>query len=94
MLDSRASIRGFLVPHLNGLRVTDDEDIFATGYLNSLFAVQLIKWIEDAFNVPIASEDLDIGNFRTIASIEEFVERKMRRGTADQSSLRAADTVA
>jgi acyl carrier protein len=73
----RALIREFLDQHVGGAHFTDDEDIFASGYLNSLFAVQLVMWVEQTFGTPVASEDLDLANFRTVEAIDEFVGRKL-----------------
>jgi methoxymalonate biosynthesis acyl carrier protein len=75
-------IRAFIAHHTNGLSLDDDDDIFATGYVNSLFAVQLVMWIERTFGTPVASEDLDISNFHTVGAIIRFIEKK-KRGTAD-----------
>ncbi|MBF5033656.1 acyl carrier protein [Micromonospora sp. ANENR4] len=70
-------IRDFVESHINGLAVDDDEDIFATGYVNSLFAVQLVMFVENTFGVTANGDDLDIGNFRTINVIDAFVTSKL-----------------
>lgn len=54
----------------------DDEDMFATGYVNSMFALQLVQFVEGEFGITVDSEDLELDNFRTVSSIAEFVERK------------------
>lgn len=83
MADSSiALIRDYVLGHVSGIDVLDDEDIFAAGYVNSLFAVQLVLWIERTFDVPMTSEDLHISHFRTIAAIAEFVDG--RRAPATQ----------
>lgn len=76
MTEQLAIIREFVGRHLNGLELADTADIFATGYVNSLFAVQLVMFVENRFGVPVSGTDLDIVNFRTIRAIEEFVKRK------------------
>jgi acyl carrier protein len=81
MADSTVSvIRQYVLAHVNGIDVADEEDIFAAGYVNSLFAVQLVLWVEQTFRVPMSSEDLHVENFRTIAAIAAFVDE--RRSTA------------
>lgn len=75
--DRRVLIREFLDEHLNGAAFADGEDIFASGYLNSLFAVQLVMWVEQTFGTPVAGEDLDLSNFRTVEAIDDFVGRKL-----------------
>ena len=74
--DRRPLIRDFVSQHVNGVELADDDDIFATGYVNSLFAVQLVMWVERTFGSQVAGADLDIANFRTIDAIDAFVERK------------------
>jgi len=75
--ERRILIREFLDEHLNGATFADEEDIFASGYLNSLFAVQLVMWVEQTFGAPVAGEDLDLSNFRTVEAIDDFVGRKL-----------------
>jgi acyl carrier protein len=69
-------ITSFLLRHIRKDRVGRDEDIFTAGYVNSLFALQLIAFIEKTFTIRVDDEDLDLANFRTVAAIEAFVERK------------------
>lgn len=69
-------IRQFVLANTSGVDVVDDEDIFAAGYVNSLFAVQLVLWVEQTFGVPMTSEDLNIDHFRTIAAIAAYVDRR------------------
>jgi acyl carrier protein len=53
-----------------------DDDIFEAGFGNSLFAMQLVTFVEQAFGIEIDSEDLDIDNFRTIRRVAALIERK------------------
>jgi acyl carrier protein len=71
-----ALIRNFISDHVNGLRVEEDEDVFAAGYVNSLFVVQLVTWVERTFDVTVGTEDLDFENFRSAAAVASFVDRK------------------
>jgi methoxymalonate biosynthesis acyl carrier protein len=56
--------------------IPDDQDIFASGLVNSLFAMQLVLFIEKEFQVKVEDEDLDINNFNTIAAMVGFIGRK------------------
>lgn len=56
-----------------------DEDIFESGYTNSLFAMQLVDFVERQFGIEIDAEDLQIDNFRTVARVAALVERKTAR---------------
>lgn len=72
----RTSVRGFISRHANGSQFDDDEDLFAGGHVNSLFAVQLVMWIERNFGTPIEGADLDFANIRSVSAIASFVDRK------------------
>lgn len=62
-------------------RITDDEDMFARGFVSSMFAMQLVAFIEQSFDVEVENEDLELDNFRSIAALTAFVERKQDAGT-------------
>jgi methoxymalonate biosynthesis acyl carrier protein len=72
------TIRDFVHANLNGAVIADDEDIFASGYVNSLFVVQLVMFVEQAFGLRIAGDDLDIRNLATIEDIDRLVSRTSR----------------
>jgi methoxymalonate biosynthesis acyl carrier protein len=76
----RDMVRGFISQHAKGVMVDDDEDLLGGGYVNSLFAVQLVMWIERKFGTPIEGADLDFANIRSISAIEAFVDRKRAVG--------------
>lgn len=56
--------------------VDDSEDFFAAGLVDSLFAIQLVAFVEKEFGVAVEREDLDIANFLSINAIVAFVSRK------------------
>lgn len=70
-------ISSFLLRHLRKDRIARDEDIFGAGYVNSLFALQLIAFVEKTFSIRVEDDDLDLANFRTVAAIDGFVQRKL-----------------
>lgn len=72
----RADVRAYMLQRLDGLHVDDDENLFERGYVNSLFAVQLVMWIERTFGVPMEGADLDIANIESVSAIASFVESK------------------
>lgn len=76
MNDIKTQIHTFLNPHFKGHDVQDDEDIFALGFVNSLFAMQLVMFVEQTFNVTVEDDDLDIDNFRTVNNIAALITRK------------------
>jgi methoxymalonate biosynthesis acyl carrier protein len=76
MKDAKAKIKEFLSQFFSNYKLQNDEDIFALGFVNSLFAMQLVLFIEKELQVTIDNEDLDIENFRTINAMASLVERK------------------
>ena len=72
----RAKVRDFVGRFIRNHDLADDEDIFATGFVNSMFAMQLVQFVESTFGVAIESEDLEIDNFRSIDAITALVTRK------------------
>lgn len=76
MQDAKAKIKDFLSQYFANHDLQDDDDIFAQGFINSMFAMQLVLFIEQAFQITIENEDLDIENFRTINAMAQLIERK------------------
>ena len=76
MLDIRSKTKAFLARFFQNVDLGDDEDIFALGFVNSLFAMQLVLFVENEFGISVENEDLDIENFRTINAIVHLIERK------------------
>ena len=76
MQDTKTSIRQFIGKFFHNIELTDDQDIFASGFVNSLFAMQLVLFIEKTFAIKIENEDLDIDKFRSLNAIARLVERK------------------
>jgi acyl carrier protein len=75
-MDTKARIREFVSRHLGGYDLRDDEDIFATAYVNSMFAMQLVQFMETAFGFEVESEDMELENFRSIDALEALARRK------------------
>ncbi|MCK4412798.1 MAG: acyl carrier protein [Candidatus Eisenbacteria sp.] len=80
MQDSRMKIRDFLGRFFGDYQLRDDEDIFGVGFVNSLFAMQLVLFIEKEFGITVGNEDLSLANFRSIGAMAELIERKRSGG--------------
>ena len=50
--------------------------IFEEGIVNSLFAIELMTFLEQEFEIKIKMDDLDFENFQTVNCIYDFVQRK------------------
>lgn len=79
MDEIKAKIREFLGRYIPNQEIADDEDMFTRGYVNSLFVVQLVLFVEQELGAPVKDDDLDFDNFRSIAAIAGFVEAKAAR---------------
>ena len=80
-------IRNMVENNLNifnsDVEFSDDDNIFRKGFVDSLFAVQLIAYLEQEFGIKVDNEDLDINNFHSVNKMVVFVERKQKgRGEA------------
>lgn len=71
----RTKIHAFLHKFFQNVELQDDQDIFALGFVNSLFAMQLVLFVESEFKLTIEDEDLDIEHFRSVDAIVQLVER-------------------
>jgi acyl carrier protein len=80
--DIRASLRLFLSKYIRASDFADSQNIFASGYVNSLFAMQLVLHVEGAFGITVENEDMDIANFSSVDALARFVGHKLGAGVA------------
>ena len=85
MEKTKTTIREFLSRFFKTADLKDDDDIFALGFVNSLFAMQLVMFIEKEFGFTIDNEELDISNFRASQATAQRVERKTSSATPTNS---------
>jgi methoxymalonate biosynthesis acyl carrier protein len=76
MKENREKIKAFLARVVRDYDLQDNEDIFGLGFVNSMFAMQLVLFVEQEFKISIENEDLEIDNFNTINALVNLVERK------------------
>jgi acyl carrier protein len=53
-----------------------DLDIFDEGLVSSLFAIELMTFLEKNFALKVTMEDLDMENFKSVNRITQFIEYK------------------
>jgi methoxymalonate biosynthesis acyl carrier protein len=73
--DVVAAVRAFFAEAVDDVPGPDD-DIFARGTVTSLFALQLIAFVESTYGIEVEPEDLYLANFRTINTVAAFVGAK------------------
>jgi acyl carrier protein len=77
-MDVRTRIRQYFSGAI-AEEISDDDDIFELGATNSLFAIQLVTFVESEFSITAEREDLNIANFSSISALTNFVLRKLDR---------------
>ncbi|MFI7276977.1 acyl carrier protein [Streptomyces sp. NPDC049879] len=81
--DTARHIRDDLTAFLAARTRTDvgpDVDLFASGLVTSLFAMELLVHVEQSFGVQVAGPDLTLDNFRSVERMTALVLR-LRGGT-------------
>jgi acyl carrier protein len=72
----KETVKRFILSSVNIAHLSDDDDLFESGFVNSLFAVQLMTFIEKTFAIEVEMDDLDIENFKSLNAAAAFVVRK------------------
>lgn len=79
-MEPRKRIREYIE---NNLVVFDDEatfsdsdNIFQKGFVNSLFAMKLLNFVEQEFEIKVDDEDIIITNFSSIDNIMKLIQKK------------------
>lgn len=79
-LEMKDKIRTFIESKVavfeDDVEFEDSDNIFEKGFVNSLFAMRLLNFIESEFGIEAEVEDLDIGNFSSIDRIMAFIDSK------------------
>ena len=55
MESSHTKIRSFIAQSFTNIDLREDEDIFALGFINSLFAMQLVLFVESEFGIALGN---------------------------------------
>lgn len=79
-MEIREQIRKFIESNLvvfeDEAQFEDGDNIFEMGFVNSLFAMKLVNYIENELGVAVPNDDLDIANFSSVERIVNFIDRK------------------
>jgi methoxymalonate biosynthesis acyl carrier protein len=68
------ALTGFLAER-TGAPVGPDEDLFASGLVSSMFAMQLVVHLEEAYGIAIVGPELKLENFRSVGAMARLVMR-------------------
>ncbi|HEY7316611.1 MAG TPA: phosphopantetheine-binding protein [Candidatus Binatia bacterium] len=75
----KETVKRFILSAIDITNLNDDDNLFDSGIVNSLFAIQLMTFIEKTFAIEVAMDDLDMENFKSLNATAAFVVRKTRR---------------
>lgn len=59
--------------------VRPDQDLFSSGLVSSMFAMQLVVHLEEAYDIAIVGPDLKLDSFRTVQAMTALVLRLQGR---------------
>jgi methoxymalonate biosynthesis acyl carrier protein len=76
-VDIKNKIKTFISGNFRNYELQDDDDIFSLGFVNSLFAMQLVMFVEKEFRLKVHDDDLLIDNFRTVNAVMDLVTKKL-----------------
>ena len=74
--EPRDRIRDYLQRATRQSDFGDEVNIFEMGIATSLFAVELVAFVEIEFDLEIEDEDLDLDNFNSVDALTNLVVRK------------------
>ncbi|BBB02262.1 hypothetical protein RVR_10106 [Actinacidiphila reveromycinica] len=69
-----AALLGFLGERVS-TDITPDQDLFGSGLVSSMFAMQLVVHLEETYDIAIIGPELKLDNFRTVQSMTALVLR-------------------
>lgn len=71
-----SDVRNFLGKYVSDPEINADLDLFASGMVSSLYAMQLVLFVEKEYGIQVANEDLDYENFKSVNAIVTFINDK------------------
>lgn len=79
-MEKKEKIRKFIESNLmdfvSTVEFSDSDNIFELGLVNSLFAMKLINYVKEEFDIQLASDDMEITNFNSVNNVLEFIKKK------------------
>jgi methoxymalonate biosynthesis acyl carrier protein len=79
-MDFKEKVRTFIANNLVVLEeipeLKDTDNIFELGFVNSLFAMKLLSYVESEFGIRVNNEEMDIKNFSSVEAISQLIAKK------------------
>lgn len=77
-MEKQQTIKAFIQKKVGeNVSFSNADDIFKLGLVNSLFALELVVFLESSFGIQVENEDLDLNNFRSVENMSDFIDRKV-----------------
>lgn len=71
----KETILAFLKKETKCKNLDDDMDLMKSGMVTSLFALQIVMFVEKTFHIKLSRKDINAENFRTVNRITALVQR-------------------
>ena len=80
MNEVKEKVRNFIEENLivfdDEAEFSDFDNLFEKGFLNSLFAMKLLGFVEKEFVITVTDDEMGIANFSSVNKIASLVEKK------------------
>ena len=73
----REFIEENMVIYDDAAKFSDTDNIFELGFVDSMFALKLVTFIEKEYNVKVENDDLNLSNFSSVENIANFISKKL-----------------
>ncbi|APO47203.1 D-alanyl carrier protein [Paenibacillus xylanexedens] len=77
MNEIKLKVRNFLTRFVGPNELKDTDNIFELNIVNSLFAMQLVHFLESEYKIIFTNQELDISNFQSLEAIANIVFSKL-----------------
>ena len=79
-MDLKEKVRTFIMENMaiidDDIILNETDNIFEKGFVDSMFAMRLVGFVESEFNIEVSNEDLDISNFSSVQNITKYINKK------------------
>lgn len=76
-MEIKENVKKFIQRFVSGKNFTDDTNIIENKLVNSLFAMQLVAFIEKEYDISLENDDIKIDNFKSVNAIAQLIESKL-----------------
>ncbi|MCP4178667.1 MAG: acyl carrier protein [bacterium] len=80
-MEIKEKIRKYIISNLTVFeeeaQFTDSDNIFEMGFVNSLFAMKLLSFIENEFEIRVENDEMEVINFSSVDNISKLIQCKI-----------------